>query len=172
MAREVLLLGMTGFGGGMSAHLFSLFVERRRWVNRAEFLETVTLAQVLPGPNIGNMAAILGYRVGGWIGGALALAAITVPGLAIVMALGWLYGRSQETPTADRFLAAVTAAALGLIVTTVARLIPGVRRSNGAWLLAVGAFLAFGIGKLPLVAVVLIGGALGVWLNRPGASRR
>ena len=48
-------------------------VERERWMTPAQFLELLSLGQVLPGPNIVNMALILGDRFFGWRGALAAL---------------------------------------------------------------------------------------------------
>ena len=76
-AREVFvafsLLALQGFGGVMAVTQREL-VERRRWLTRQQFLEDWAVAQILPGPNIANMAILLGDR---YVGAKGALAALT-----------------------------------------------------------------------------------------------
>ena len=48
-------LALQGFGGVLPVAQREL-VERRRWVTRAEFVEILSLGQVLPGPNVVNLA--------------------------------------------------------------------------------------------------------------------
>ena len=45
-------------------------VERERWLTPAQFVELLSLGQVLPGPNIVNMALMIGDRFFGWRGAA------------------------------------------------------------------------------------------------------
>ena len=54
-------LAMQGFGGVLPVAQ-RMLVERQRWLDRAQFLELLSVAQVLPGPNIINMALIFGDR--------------------------------------------------------------------------------------------------------------
>src|SRR3989304_1834359 len=65
-----LSIGARSFGGVLPwAH--RVIVEERQWLGRADFLDVLALCQFLPGPNIANMAVVLGRR---WFGlpGALA----------------------------------------------------------------------------------------------------
>ena len=62
-------LALQGFGGVLPVAQREL-VERRRWLTRQEFVQLLSLGQVLPGPNIVNMALIFGDRHFGWRGGA------------------------------------------------------------------------------------------------------
>mgnify|MGYP000676887760 CR=1 FL=1 len=83
-------LALQGFGGVLPIAHREL-VERERWVAPAEFVELLAAAQVIPGPNIVNVALMLGDR---WFGlrGALAASAglLAVP-MLIVLALATLY---------------------------------------------------------------------------------
>jgi chromate transporter len=44
-------------------------VEKRRWLTNHEFIQDLTLSQLLPGPNYSNLAVALGVRLAGWRGG-------------------------------------------------------------------------------------------------------
>ena len=54
-------LALQGFGGVLPVAQFEL-VERTRWMTRAQFVETLSVAQVLPGPNVCNLALMTGDR--------------------------------------------------------------------------------------------------------------
>ena len=49
-------IGLTSFGGGLSAWIYQEVVVRRGWLREGEFIAGLTLAQVLPGPNVINIA--------------------------------------------------------------------------------------------------------------------
>jgi chromate transporter len=61
--------GLQGFGGVLPVSQ-RVLVEQRRWLTQAEFVELMSIGQVLPGPNIINMALIFGDRYFGWRGAA------------------------------------------------------------------------------------------------------
>ncbi len=57
-------LVMSGFGGVLPwAH--RTLVEGKGWLTQREFVDALALGQSLPGPNIGNMAVMIGYRFAG-----------------------------------------------------------------------------------------------------------
>ncbi len=82
---EVLLvalrLGLTSFGGPV-AHLGyfrSEYVERRRWLDDAEFGDLVALCQFLPGPASSQLGIAIGWLRAGLLGGFLAWLGFTLP---------------------------------------------------------------------------------------------
>ncbi len=65
-------LALQGFGGVLPVAQREL-VERQRWLTREQFLEMLTLSQVLPGPNVINLSLMVGQR---FLGARGALAAL------------------------------------------------------------------------------------------------
>lgn len=61
-------LALQGFGGVLPVAQREL-VDRLQWLTHQQFLELLSLSQVLPGPNIVNLGLILGDRFLGWRGG-------------------------------------------------------------------------------------------------------
>jgi chromate transporter len=66
-------LALQGFGGVLPVAQ-RVLVEQQRWLSREQFVETLSLGQVLPGPNIVNMALMIGDRFFGLRGALAALA--------------------------------------------------------------------------------------------------
>ena len=65
-------LALQGFGGVLAVVQREL-VEKKRWLTREQFLEEWAVAQIMPGPNVLNLAMVLGGRHFG-LSGALAAA--------------------------------------------------------------------------------------------------
>ena len=85
VARVFLRLGLTTFGGP-AAHISAMedeLVQRRGWVTRSEFVDLVSAANLVPGPNSTELAIHLGFRRAGWPG--LAVAGLTFLGPAVAM---------------------------------------------------------------------------------------
>jgi len=160
-------LALQGFGGVLAVAQREL-VERQRWLSRAQFLEVLAIGQVLPGPNIVNMALIIGDRFLGWRGAAAALAGLMLAPLVIVLVLAALYGEFRHLPVVAGALRGMGAVAAGLIIATALKLV-GTLRGNVLGLrlgLAIAglAFMAIGLLRWPLVGVVLGLGAIAVAL--------
>ena len=85
-------LALQGFGGVLAVAQAEL-VDRLGWLTREEFVELLSVGQVLPGPNIVNMSLMIGDRFFGLRGAFAALAGLLALPLVIVLALAVLYGR-------------------------------------------------------------------------------
>ena len=66
-------LSLQGFGGVLPVAQREL-VERRRWLDKQQFVEMLAVSQVLPGPNVVNLALMFGDRCFGLRGAMTALA--------------------------------------------------------------------------------------------------
>lgn len=91
IALAFLKLGVTSFGGPI-AHLGyqrAEFVERRAWLDEAQFAQLLAVCQFLPGPASSQMGFAIGLLRGGWLGGLVAFAAFTLPSALLMLALAW-----------------------------------------------------------------------------------
>jgi len=160
-------LALQGFGGVLPVAQREL-VERRRWLSREQFVETLSLAQVLPGPNIVNLALMIGDRFFGLRGAMASLAGLLLVPLLIVLVLAALYGELARRPAVAGALRGMGAVAAGLVVATALKLLPTLRSSplgrplTGAMVLL--SALAIGWWRVPLVWVVLGLGAVSMAL--------
>jgi len=160
-------LALQGFGGVLPVAHREL-VERTRWLSPQQFVELLTLGQVLPGPNIINMAIVLGDRFFGWRGALAACAGLLLAPLFIVLGLAIAYQQLADNPAVAGALRGMGAVAAGLIAATAVKLAPTLRDNplglpTGA---AVGlaAFVLVGLLRWPMVWVVLGLGGLGTAL--------
>ena len=153
--RAFLTIGMISFGGGRQAYFQDALVSRRKWISEAEFLEAVAVSQVLPGPNIGNLAAYLGQRLHGVIGAIVAVACLTVPGAVMIVALAWFYFHGMPASITGPVGEGVAAAAVGLAGASVLRLRGGVSNIAG-WGIAALTFVLFGPLQWPVFIVLLL----------------
>src|SRR2546425_199946 len=85
--REGLILGVTGFGGGLAvlSQIEHRLVERRRWVPMRRFLETAAIAQGLPGAAAANALALIGFDLGGVTGAVAGTAGFVLPSFLMLM---------------------------------------------------------------------------------------
>jgi chromate transporter len=163
-------LALQGFGGVLPIAQREL-VERERWLTREQFVELLSVAQVLPGPNVVNLALIFGDRHFGWRGGLAALAGMLAAPLAIVIALTILYTHFARHPVVAGALQGMGAVAAGLVLSTGIKLLPALRRNpmgrGLAFALAVATFGAIALARFPLPAVLaVLGGGAYAWAWR------
>lgn len=154
-------MSLYGFGGVMP-WARRVLVERRAWIDDREFAELLAFGQILPGPNICNMAVILGYRYAGERGAAAAAAGLFSAPFVIVLILGALYHRFGGLATVQGALRGMTAVAAGLVLTTALKLARSQPRTMRGLAFGLLALVAVGVLHLPLgwVMLVLIPSAL------------
>jgi len=157
-------LALQGFGGVLPVAQREL-VERRGWMTPAQFLELLALGQVLPGPNIVNMALIFGDRCFGWRGALAAAGGLLAAPLAIVLTLAWLVRQGAAWPGIDGALRGMGVVAAGLVLSTAIKLSTALRRNVLGWtgcaLLAAATVAGVAGLRLPLVWVLLAVGPVG-----------
>lgn len=156
------LLALQGFGGVLAVAQ-RVLCEQRRWLTREQFVEILALAQVLPGPNVCNLALMIGDRFFGWRGAFAALAGMMAVPLVIVLLLTALYAEYSMNLAVSGALRGMGAVSAGLIVGTGLKLVGALRTSPMqapvCAALLVSAFAAVALLRWPLVWIIL---ALGV----------
>lgn len=155
LLRSFLLIGATSFGGGRSTYFHDELVVRRKWVSDDEFLEAVAVSQMLPGPNIGNLAAYLGQRLRGRTGAAIGLLCLTLPGGIAIVVLAWLYFSGMPASITEPVGTGVAASAAGLAAAALVRLRGGLGGIPGVPI-ALLTFLLFGPLGWPIYLVLAI----------------
>ena len=167
-SRE-LLLAFTGLAlqafGGVLAVAQRVLCDGKRWLTRSEFVELLSLGQILPGPNVCNLSLMVGDRFLGWRGALASLTGLLALPLAIVLLVTELYGRFAFLPRVEGALRGMGAVSAGLIVGTALKLAGSLRtnplgvRASSA--LVAAAFVMVALLRLPLVWVVLGLGTVG-----------
>ncbi len=151
-------LALQGFGGVLPVAQREL-VERERWLTREQFVEMLSVAQVLPGPNVINLAVIIGDRFFGLRGVFAALAGLMLAPLVIVLVLAALYGQLARVPVVAGALRGMGLVAAGLVISTAFKLAPTLLKSplgrGNAFAIAGLTLLAVGVLRWPLAWVVL-----------------
>lgn len=152
------LLALQGFGGVLAVAQ-RVLCEQRRWLTREQFVEILAIAQVLPGPNVCNVALFIGDRFFGWRGAFAALAGMMAVPLVIVLLLTALYAEFSANPVVSGALRGMGAVSAGLIVGTALKLVAALRsnpmRLEVCGAFVVCAFLAVAILRWPLIWVIL-----------------
>ncbi len=165
--RSFTRLALQGFGGVLPVAHREL-VERERWLSQQQFVEVLTLGQLLPGPNIINMAIVIGDRFFGWRGALSACAGLLLLPMFIVLGLAIAYQQQAAHPAVAGALRGMGAVAAGLILATAVKL-AGTVRGNPLGMptcaaIGLAAFVLVGWLRWPMVWVVLGLGGLGMAL--------
>jgi chromate transporter len=159
IAVVFLKLGTIAFGGP-AAHLAMMeeeFVRRRQWMTRAEFLDRLATANLIPGPSSTEVAIFVGQLKGGWRGLVVAGCCFIIPAAVIVSLIAWTYVRFGSLPKVEGMLAAIKPAVVAIVIQALGKL---GRTALPTALLAVVAVLAAAlsfVGVSPVLVLVFAG---------------
>ena len=163
-------LALQGFGGVLTVVQREL-VDRKKWLTREEFIEDWAVAQILPGPNVVNLALMLGDRYFGLPGALAAMAGMLACPLLSVLLLAALFAGVSHVAMAQGALRGMGEVAAGLIIANGLKLVPALKKNvmgvAVCSVLAVATFIAIALLRIPLFWVLLgLGGAGSVWAWR------
>ena len=175
-------IGAFTFGGGwaMISLIEREIVDKRRWIERAEFLDLLAVAQSLPGILAVNISVVVGDKLRGMLGSIAAAAGTILPSFMIIRAIAMFLTPETITssPTLTAIFKGIRPVVVALIVTPV---ITSARAAGLSWrTLWIPVVVALAIwSKLPVVSnpiLYITIGALGGWLlmrrSRRALARR
>jgi chromate transporter len=117
LLRYFLYLGSLGFGGPVAlvGYMQRDLVERRQWFTREEYMKSLALAQLAPGPLAAQLAICLGYVHSRVRGATLVSVAFILPSFIMTVAISWLYVRFGGLSWMQAAFYGVGAAVIGII---------------------------------------------------------
>ena len=119
-------MALQGFGG-VQAVVQRILVDQKKWLSPKGFLEDWAVAQVLPGPNVCNLAVLIGDRCFGARGALTAAAGSMLFPSVVVLALAASLFSVLDVPMVQGMLRGMGAVSAGLIAGSALKLSSGLR---------------------------------------------
>jgi chromate transporter len=170
-------IGLSSFGGGLTAWLRREVVQRRGWLDDQQFLSGYALSQLVPGATNVNLTVFIGTQLRGVPGALVCFAGLTTPPLIIAIILSSIYFALRNMPGGVSVSIALTgmgAVAIGLNLGTGIRLARHGVRGVVPALIAATVALSVGVAGFPLIrvlAVMIPVSLLAAVLTRPQGNR-
>lgn len=166
-------IGLFTFGGGyaMIALLEEEFIQRRKWLDKDEFLDMTAIAESTPGPVAINSATYLGYKLAKVPGAATATVAACLPSFLIIYAISLFFEQFTQLTVIANAFKGIQVCVIYLIFSAGVRMLKALDKSPFAtgvlaavMLVMVGLSLA-GV-SVSSILLILLSGAAGVaaWL--------
>ena len=166
-------IGLFTFGGGyaMIALLEEEFIQRRRWLDKDEFLDMAAIAESTPGPVAINSATYLGYKLAKVPGAVTATVAVCLPSILIIYAISLFFEQFTQLTVIANAFKGIQVCVIYLIFSAGVRMLKALDKSPFAtgvlaavMLVMVGLSLA-GV-SVSSILLILLSGAAGVaaWL--------
>lgn len=169
-------VGWFAFGGGYA--ILPLYeaelAERRGWIKHEEILDVYAVGQSVPGVIAINTATLLGYRVGGRIGGIAAALGVMLPAYLVILFVAVVLPRFKEYRLVRAALMGIRPAVAALILRASIQL--GKKSLLDAITWGVAALTVLLMLFTPVHPAFLIGGAAvigyGLFLGSRWATKR
>ncbi len=171
LLKYFLYLGSLGFGGPVAlvGYMQRDLVERRQWFTREEYMKSLALSQLAPGPLAAQLAICLGYVHSRVRGATLVALAFVLPSFVMTVAIGWLYVRFGGLSWMQAAFYGVGATVIGIITIAAYKLAKlTMAKDKLQWVIFAAHGGRHGVDGIrdPLAVPAVRGGGHG----RPGAS--
>lgn len=159
------LLSVLAIGGGTAVlpEMKEMTVVQEKWLTDAEFRDVYSIGQIAPGPNM-LMVIVLGYKVAGYAGAAVAFAAFFFPCCIIA----WVTSRVWNHFEGSEWRLAIQRGLAPLVVGLMAAGMVAIARTAiiniETIVLAMVVFAALYFGKKINPALLILGGGICGWL--------
>ncbi len=160
-----LRIGLFAFGGGEA---FLPLVEREvvenyHWLDKAEFLEVLGIARVVPGALSIKFATYTGYKVAGIPGAVVANFANLLPAVVFIMIALLLYSKYKDIPFIKAAMEMVQYAVFAMIIAVAVQLVDKSRIFQLKYLFVIAAsFALFFLTKIHPAFIIIGAGLFGV----------
>lgn len=171
LARLFLKLGFIGFGGPQ-AHIAMIHdeaVTRRGWLTEEQYLEGVTICEMLPGPVSTQTGIYTGYLRAGQVGALVAGLSFIAPAFLIVLALSWAYFRFEGVPQVEALFLGVSPVVIAIIVGFCWKLSKKAIQDRWGVAIALITLLLSWLGGVTVLLLFVMAGLAGVAIYRPKA---
>ena len=154
------------FGGGYVIVTFMKrkFVDELHWIDEQEMLDMTALAQSSPGAIAVNAAILVGWRVEGLPGMAVAVLGSILPPMVILTVISFIYQAFATNPYVALVLKGMQAGVAAVILDVVCDLGGDVLKTRSVLFigLMVAAFVASSLLQINVILIILSATAFGV----------
>ena len=160
-----LKLGATAYGGpAIYGILQTELQEKRQWVTKEQFVEGVSLANLIPGATMTQLCMFLGHVRGGFWGGLLAGLCFVLPAFGIMLALTLTYARLGATPIMRGGLYGLGPVVVGIFIVAVYRLSKSEVSTLRQMMIALTAAAAVAFSPLGVASTLALAAGVGILL--------
>ncbi|MBF9235375.1 chromate transporter [Microvirga alba] len=155
-------IGLVSFGGGLTSWFYREFVLLRGWMSDDDFASLQAISQMLPGPNVANLAICIGDQLRGTAGALTCLVGFVVGPFFVVIAVSVLFESVANNGLVQAASNGVAFTALGLMMILCIRGIKRAMRFPSSVGVVTTTAVAVGVLNWPLIPVVIGMAAIGV----------
>ena len=119
--RTFFRIGLFTLGGGyaMIPIIESEIVDKRKWIERNDFLDLIAVSQTVPGALAINMSVFVGYRLKRLPGSICSTLGVALPSLVIILLIAMFFHNFQDNVVVSSMFNGIRPAVVALIAAPV-----------------------------------------------------
>lgn len=153
-------IGLFTLGGGyaMIPLIEAEVVDKRKWIDKAMFMDLIAVAQSCPGVFAINLSIFIGYRLMGVRGAVTTSLGTALPSLLIILAIAMFFQSFQDVPWVAAVFAGIRPAVVALIAIPTWNMAKsaGINMMN-CWIPIGSAMLIWLLGVNPIYIILAAG---------------
>lgn len=153
-------IGLFTFGGGyaMIPMIESEVVDKKKWVEKEEFLDMIAIAQSCPGVFAINASIFIGYKLRKTRGAICTSLGTALPSFLIILLIAMFFHSFMDVPWVAAMFRGIRPAVVALIAVPTFNLAKSAKISlSNCWIPIVSALLIWGIGVNPIYIIIAAG---------------
>jgi chromate transporter len=153
--------GAVAYGGGpsMVPVMKAEVIERQKWITTEDFMDSVAIANALPGPLVTKLSAAVGYYKAGWFGAMTAMAGIVLPSAIALLILMGFVALVKDNPVVESMLRGLRPVVVAMLAYAAWDMAPNALKGYKTVVIGIVA-LAMMIFTPVHPALIVVGGAL------------
>ncbi len=153
-------IGAFTIGGGyaMIPLMEQEIVDKRKWLNKEEFMDTMSLAQSMPGVFAVNMATNVGFRTRGFAGAFTAIMGNVLMPILLILVLAIFFRQFSDNPIVESIFKGIRPAVVALIAAPVFNMAKTAKISwSNFWIPVAATLLIWLLGVSPVIIILVAG---------------
>ncbi len=153
-------IGAFTIGGGyaMIPLMEQEIVDKRKWLSKEEFMDTMSLAQSMPGVFAVNMATNIGFRTRGFVGAFTAIMGNVLMPILLILVLAIFFRQFSDNPIVESIFKGIRPAVVALIAAPVFNMAKTAKISwSNFWIPVAATLLIWLLGVSPVIIILVAG---------------
>lgn len=157
-------IGLFTFGGGyaMIPLIEREVVEGKKWISSDDVLDMLAIAESTPGPLAVNSATFVGYRMGGFLGSAVATIALAIPSVVVICIISLFITQFKENMWFQHIFRGIRSGVLVLMVNAVIKFAKKCPKYWLVYVMMAAAFVLAAFTNIDIAFILLGGGVAGI----------
>ena len=164
MFLSFLKIGAFTFGGGyaMIPLIEEEVVNKNHWIEKEDFMDLLVISQSLPGALAINCSTFIGYKLGGILGGIIAMLGVTLPSFLIILIIATFFMQFRDNYYVNIAFKGINAAVPMLVLAGVTSLLKGLKKNFQSAIIIVVALVALQVFDIHPVIVIISAALYGI----------